>query len=72
MPTRMGWIARVLPGFVEAKTPSEAGICLQKDNKAVTQCAKDAKECAGLRYSYYQCKRGQLDNRNRITGNKGY
>ena len=45
---------------------------MQKDGKTVKQCAKDAKECAGLRYSYYQCKRGQLDARTRITGNKGY
>ena len=45
---------------------------LQEEKKPITQCAKEAKECGGLRYSYFQCKRGQLDNRNRITGNKGY
>lgn len=46
--------------------------CVKVDKKSVTQCAKDAKECGGLRYAYFQCKRGQVDARNRITGNKGY
>ena len=62
-----------------AKRPNLSNACwlksptwLQVDNKSVTQCAKDAKECGGLRYAYFQCKRGQVDARNRITGNKGY
>ena len=45
---------------------------LQEEGKSVLQCVKEAKECGGLRYAYFACKRGQLDARNRITGNKGY
>ncbi|NP_001315565.1 uncharacterized protein LOC100277178 [Zea mays] len=29
-------------------------------------------ECVGLRETYFNCKRGQVDMRARIRGNKGY
>ena len=44
----------------------------QKEGKDIKVCAVEAKECAGLRTSYFACKRGQLDPRNRIRGNKGF
>ena len=34
-------------------------------------CAREAKECEGFRYSFFKCKRGQLDARSRITGSPG-
>ena len=46
--------------------------CLQVEGKSVKECASQAPECAGLRTSYFSCKRGQLDPRARIHGNKGY
>ena len=29
-------------------------------------------ECKGLRYTYAHCKKGMLDMRTRIRGNRGY
>ena len=45
---------------------------MQKEGKTVKECARTAEECKGLRTSYFTCKRGQMDARNRILGNKGY
>ena len=45
---------------------------MQKDGKDIKTCAKQAPECAGIRNAYAACKRGQLDPRMRIRGNKGY
>ena len=42
------------------------------EKKDIKVCAKEAEECAGLRAAYAACKRGQLDPRTRIRGNKGY
>ena len=44
---------------------------MQQAGKNIRSCAKEAEECAHLRYTYYNCKRGQLDARTRITGTKG-
>lgn len=38
----------------------------------MTECAKVSEECAGLRYTFFRCKHGQIDPRTRIKGNKGY
>ncbi|KAI3428052.1 hypothetical protein D9Q98_006437 [Chlorella vulgaris] len=46
--------------------------CVKQDNKTVTECAKEVEECQGLRNAYSACKRGQLDARSRLRGNKGY
>jgi len=47
-------------------------IVLQVEKKDIKVCAKEADECASLRVAYAHCKRGQLDPRSRIKGNKGY
>lgn len=44
----------------------------QVEKKDVKTCAQEVEECAGLRYAYFSCKRGQLDARTRLRGNKGY
>jgi hypothetical protein len=46
-------------------------LALQKEGKDVRTCAKEAEECANLRYTYYNCKRGKMDARTRIAGTKG-
>ncbi|KAL4443481.1 hypothetical protein ABPG75_011218 [Micractinium tetrahymenae] len=43
-----------------------------KEGKPIKECAKQAPECDGLRNAYSACKRGQLDARSRLRGNKGY
>lgn len=45
---------------------------LQKEGRDIKTCAKEVPECVGLRNSYSACKRGQLDPRARIRGNKGF
>ena len=42
----------------------------QKEGKDIRVCAKEVEACAGLRAAYFQCKRGQIDARNRIIGNR--
>ena len=44
----------------------------QVENKNIKVCSKEAKECEGLRYTFFRCKHGQIDPRTRIKGNKGY
>ena len=44
--------------------------CLQVHHKDVRTCAKEVDECSHLRLAYYNCKRGQVDARTRIAGNK--
>lgn len=44
----------------------------QIQKKDIKVCAREAEECANLRTAYAACKRGQLDPRARIRGNKGY
>lgn len=43
-----------------------------QEGKPIKQCASEVKECDGLRNAYSACKRGQLDARSRLRGNKGY
>ena len=41
----------------------------------MSECAESrtlSAECAAVRTNYLTCKRGQLDMRSRIRGNKGY
>ncbi len=46
--------------------------CVKVEGRDVRACAREAAACAGLRHAYATCKRGQLDPRARIRGNKGY
>lgn len=43
-----------------------------QEHKDIKTCAQEVKECEGLRNSYAACKRGQVDARSRLRGNKGY
>ena len=42
------------------------------DKLSVAECVKQAEECNALRYTFAECKRGQVNMRTRIQGNKGY
>ncbi|XP_050365777.1 uncharacterized protein LOC126784358 [Argentina anserina] len=51
--------------------------CVKVEKRPVRECAGEkspsiSSECIGLRETYFNCKRGQVDMRNRIRGNKGY
>ncbi|GLJ22480.1 hypothetical protein SUGI_0423250 [Cryptomeria japonica] len=51
--------------------------CVKEEKRSYRECAgeKDPaipSECVGLRETYFNCKRGQVDMRTRIRGNKGY
>jgi len=50
--------------------------CVQKQGKSVVQCARSESgvpdECMSLRYAFTHCKKGMLDMRTRIRGNKGH
>ncbi|RAL41433.1 hypothetical protein DM860_010227 [Cuscuta australis] len=54
------------------------GLAMELDqNRPYRECAKEtspciSSECVGLRETYFNCKRGQVDMRARIRGNKGY
>jgi len=54
----------------------EKSDCVQVHNHTVVACAKMEQgltdECKGLRYTYAHCKKGMLDMRTRIRGNRGY
>jgi cytochrome c oxidase assembly factor 5 len=54
----------------------EGSDCVQEQNHTLKKCMKDGQlfpeECTTLRQLYLQCKRGQLDMRSRLRGNKGY
>lgn len=49
---------------------------VQVQGNSVVACAKmeqgQTDECKGLRYTYAHCKKGMLDMRTRIRGNRGY
>ncbi|KAM7257834.1 hypothetical protein ACFE04_013575 [Oxalis oulophora] len=50
--------------------------CVKKENRSYRECAGEkapsiSSECVGLRETYFNCKRGQVDMRARIRGNKG-
>ncbi len=44
----------------------------QEDKLSIQECMAKAGECDGLRYTYAECKRGQVNMRSRIQGTKGY
>ncbi|CAI9113796.1 OLC1v1014476C1 [Oldenlandia corymbosa var. corymbosa] len=51
--------------------------CVKVEHRSYRECAKEkspliSSECVGLRETYFNCKRGQVDMRARIRGNKGY
>ncbi|XP_030967991.1 uncharacterized protein LOC126726702 [Quercus robur] len=51
--------------------------CVKVQNRSFRECAGEkspaiSTECVGLRETYLFCKRGQVDMRSRIRGNKGY
>lgn len=51
--------------------------CIKVENRSFRECAGEKSpsipsECVGLRETYFNCKRGQVDMRARIRGNKGY
>jgi cytochrome c oxidase assembly factor 5 len=48
--------------------------CIKEEKLSINDCMKKdkAEECNALRYTYGECKRGQVNMRTRIQGNKGY
>jgi len=61
----------------ELYTCLEDSRCVKEEGKPMVECAKAedssiSEECKGVRYTYFQCKRGMVDMRSRIRGNKGY
>ncbi|XP_008812861.3 cytochrome c oxidase assembly factor 5 [Phoenix dactylifera] len=51
--------------------------CVKVEKRPYRECAGEKvpsipSECVGLRETYFNCKRGQVDMRARIRGNKGY
>lgn len=51
--------------------------CIKEEKRSFKECAKERppsvpSTCVGLRETYFQCKRGQVDMTKRIRGNKGY
>lgn len=59
----------VMSKFVECLRDN----CTKNGDKTLKECIETRpEECEGLRYALFACKRGQLDARSRIQGNKGY
>ncbi|KAL6748219.1 cytochrome c oxidase assembly protein [Haematococcus lacustris] len=47
--------------------------CVKSGKHELRECmAQKAPECESFRYALFHCKRGQMDARTRIQGNKGY
>ncbi|GLC39599.1 hypothetical protein PLESTB_000808600 [Pleodorina starrii] len=47
--------------------------CMATRKLGLKECmAEKAPECEQYRYALFQCRRGQVDARSRIQGNKGY
>ncbi|PSR89387.1 Cytochrome c oxidase assembly factor like [Actinidia chinensis var. chinensis] len=51
--------------------------CVKAEKRPYRECAKEkspaiTSKCVGLRETYFNCKRGQVDMRARNCGNKGY
>lgn len=44
----------------------------QEEKRSIEECVKRVDECNALRYTYAECKRGQVNMRSRIQGSKGY
>jgi len=68
--------ARGRPAFAAATRalagPPPAALWHLQEGKPIKECAQQVPECDGLRNAYSACKRGQLDARSRLRGNKGY
>ncbi|ESQ35762.1 hypothetical protein EUTSA_v10009851mg, partial [Eutrema salsugineum] len=71
-------MAKSCKGLAEelVKCLSES-ICVKDEKRSIRDCAGEKSpcipsECVGLRETYFNCKRGQVDMRARIRGNKGY
>ena len=46
---------------------------MQVEKKDLKTCmAEEPIECEQFRYALFQCRKGQMDARTRIQGNKGY
>lgn len=53
--------------------PRNVSLFAQVDKKGFTACSEQRpEECEALRYALFACRRGQVDARSRIQGNKGY
>ncbi|GLU02660.1 hypothetical protein SLE2022_199020 [Rubroshorea leprosula] len=51
--------------------------CIKVQKRSYRECAAEksplkSSKCVGLRETYFNCKRRQVDMRARIRGNKGY
>jgi len=47
--------------------------CMEVRHKDLKECMKEhPTECEQFRYAVFHCRRGQMDARTRIQGNKGY
>ncbi|KAM0967877.1 hypothetical protein ACFX2A_016604 [Malus domestica] len=51
--------------------------CIKVEKRSYRECAGEkspliSSECIGLMEKYFNCKRGRVDMRARIRGNKGY
>ncbi|KAH0866443.1 hypothetical protein HID58_083654, partial [Brassica napus] len=71
-------MAKSCKGLAEelVKCLSES-MCVKDEKRSIRDCAGEKSpcipsECVGLRETYFNCKRGQVDMRARIRGNKGY
>ena len=69
--TQRGACAHARPEALPT-TPRPPALSPQVEGKDIRECAQAVPECAGLRTAYFTCKRGQVDPRSRILGNKGY
>lgn len=54
----------------------EESKCVKVEGKSLSECCKadsdSVPECKQRRELYFNCKRGMVDMRTRIRGNKGY
>ena len=56
----------------------EQSACVRAQNHSLSACAKGTdgasvpEECEVKRANYFTCRKGQLDMRSRLRGNKGY
>lgn len=56
----------------------ERSACATKEGKTLSECVRGENgavapsECEVKRGNYFACRRGQLDMRSRLRGNKGY
>mmetsp|Transcript_5053 Transcript_5053/g.11981 ORF Transcript_5053/g.11981 Transcript_5053/m.11981 type:complete len:106 (-) Transcript_5053:544-861(-) len=50
-----------------------ASDCMKVEHKSLKECmASRPEECEQFRYALFHCRKGQVDARTRIQGNKGY